>query len=178
MKVMLQMMFVSVIVFINTACTSNYPNQNPVGQQFPPVKGESLEQQVVEIPGAFNGAKTLLLVGYVQNSQFDIDRWLIGLDMTQTDIPVYEIPTIAGLFPQFFETQINNGMRKGIPKSLWKGVVTVFDDGALIQEFTGNQNSNNARVILLDEAGKIIFFNDEGFSVDGLRSLREKILND
>ncbi|MFT5294627.1 MAG: hypothetical protein ACI9YH_000633, partial [Colwellia sp.] len=57
-----------------------------------------------------------MLVGYKQNSQFDIDRWLIGLDMTETKVDAYEIPTIQGLFPRMFSTLIDNGMRKGIPK--------------------------------------------------------------
>jgi hypothetical protein len=175
MKSSFKVICLCLTIFVSAACTTTYPNQNPTGLQFPDIKGESLEQDILEIPNAFKGEQTLLVVGYVQNAQFDIDRWLIGLDMTQTDIAVYELPTIAGLFPQFFETQINNGMRKGIPKSLWKGVVTVFDDGARIQELTGNQNPNNARIILLDAQGKITFFNDEGFSVSGLNKLREQI---
>ena len=38
----------------------------------------------------------MVLVGYQQRSQFDIDRWLIGI--TQVDLPVkfVELPTIAG----------------------------------------------------------------------------------
>jgi hypothetical protein len=178
MKSMIQIICVCLVLFVSTACTTTFPNQDPTGLQFPDIKGESLEQNVVSIPSAFKGNQTLLLIGYVQNAQFDIDRWLIGLDMTQTDIAAYELPTIAGLFPQFFETQINNGMRKGIPKSLWKGVVTIFDDGELVQEFTGNQNPNNTRVVLLNKEGKITFFSDEGFSVAGLNSLREQILAD
>ncbi|MFB1016368.1 MAG: hypothetical protein QMC51_12040, partial [Alteromonadaceae bacterium] len=107
-----------------------------------------------------------------QNSQFDIDRWLIGLDMTATDVDVYEIPTIQGLFPRMFNTMIDNGMRKGIPKALWKGVITVYEDGEKIQAFTGNEKPNNARVLLLDENGVILYFYDQGFSVNALNELR------
>ncbi len=139
---------------------------------FPRVSGETLSQEPVQLPDHFKGQHTVVLIGYVQNSQFDIDRWLIGLDMTGTRAPVYELPTIAGLFPQFFETQINDGMRKGIPKPLWKGVITIFDDGERVQAFTGNTNPNNARAMVLDESGQILFFHDQGFSVDALNRLR------
>ena len=111
-------------------------------------------------------------MGYKQDSQFDIDRWLIGLDMTETLVDVYEIPTIQGLFPRMFSTLINNGMRKGIPKELWKGVVTVYEDGERVQEYTGNETPNNTRVILLDENSKVIYFYDRGFSVAALNELR------
>ncbi len=155
-----------------TGCTTNYSNQSVTGQVFPSVSGNTLEQESVNIPEDFNGNFTLLLVGYKQDSQFDIDRWLIGLDMTETQVAVYEIPTIQGLFPRMFSTMIDNGMRAGIPKPLWKGVITVYNDGETIQAFTGNQSPNNARVILLNENGTIVYFYDDGFSVDALNRLR------
>ena len=49
---------------------------------------------------------------------------------------------------------IDNGMRAGIPKELWRGVITVYQDGERVQAFTGNINPNNARVLLLDRTGK------------------------
>ena len=155
-----------------TACSAQYPNQQPVGKQFPSITGQSLEQQQFRIPQDFSGRSILLLIGYKQDSQFDIDRWLIGLDMTQTRIDAIELPTIQGMFPRMFKTQIDNGMRAGIPKELWKGVITVYQDGDRVQAFTGNQNPNNARVVLLDGQGKIIYFYDRGFSVDALNKLR------
>jgi cytochrome oxidase Cu insertion factor (SCO1/SenC/PrrC family) len=66
-------------------------------------------------------------------------------------------------------------MRAGIPKPLWKGVVTVYKDGEIIQAFTGNDTPNNARVILIDKNGKIIHFYDQGFSVNALNNLRDSL---
>lgn len=158
-----------------TGCSSQYPNKNVTGQQFPSVVGQSLEKEKVSIPNDFQEEFTLLLVGYKQDSQFDIDRWLIGLDMTKTKVAVYEIPTIQGMFPRMFSTMIDNGMRKGIPKAMWRSVITVYKQGDLIQSFTGNEKPNNARVLLLNSTGKILYFYDEGFSVDALNSLRDEL---
>lgn len=159
-------------------CATHYPNQEPVGRVFPAVTGESLDGTSYRIPGAFTGRSVLLLIGYRQDSQFDIDRWLIGLDMTATRVDVYELPTIAGMFPRMFKTQIDDGMRAGIPKDLWKGVVTVYADGATVQAFTGNESPNNARVLLLDPQGTVVFFYDQGFSVDALNALRATLSGD
>jgi hypothetical protein len=79
------------------------------------------------------------------------------------------------MLPRMFSTFIDEGMRKGIPKELWGGVITVYADGAALQEFTGNENPNNARVLLLDENGKVIYFFDRGFSVFALNELKEMI---
>lgn len=153
-------------------CTTHYQNVDVTGQFFPLVSGESLASEQVVMPQHFIGETTLLLVGYKQNSQFDIDRWLIGLEMTKIDVSVYEIPTIAGMFPRFFSTVIDNGMRVGIPEELWQRVISVYNDGERVQKFTGNHNPNNARVLLLDDSGKITYFYDRGFAVDALNALR------
>ncbi len=158
-----------------SACSKQYANQNVLGKSFPSVVGESLQGEVKQLPADVQSNATILLIGYVQNSQFDIDRWLIGMDMVGVKAPAYEIPTIAGLFPQFFETQINDGMRKGIPKELWKGVITIYDDGETVQQFTGNTNPNNARVMVLNSVGEVIYFYDRGFSVDALKNLVQVI---
>lgn len=156
-------------------CSTTYVNRNPVGEKFPTVKGQTLTEEERELPTYFVGSSVVLLLGYVQDSQFDIDRWLIGLDMTETNIKAYEIPTIQGLFPRMFKSSIDEGMRKGIPKELWGGVITIYGDGAKVQEFTGNENPNNARVLLLDDLGTVIYFHDRGFSVQALNGLRDKI---
>ena len=166
----------SVFAFVLlSACSAQYPNQQLEGEQFPSISGESLDQSMVTIPSDFKADKTLLLIGYKQDSQFDIDRWLIGLDMAGVTLPTYELPTIAGMAPRMFSTFIDNGMRKGIPKELWGGVITIYKDGETVQKFTGNQNPNNTRVILIDNTGEILYFYDRGFSVDALNKLKANV---
>ena len=162
---------------ILAGCSTTYVNRNPVGKEFPSATGEALTKIERKMPEYFNGKNVILLLGYKQDSQFDIDRWLIGLDMTKTDVKVYELPTIQGLFPRMFSTTIDNGMRSGIPKELWGGVITIYADGAKLQEFTGNENPNNARVMLLDKNGKVVYFHDRGFSVQELNKLRNELNN-
>ena len=164
------------VLLILTGCSSTYPNQDPTSQMFPDVMGTTLEKEEVRMPEHFQGRQTLLLIGYVQDSQFDIDRWLIGLDMTKTPLPVYELPTIAGMAPRMFQTFIDNGMRRGIPKELWQGVITIYKDGDRIQQLTGNTNPNNARVMLLSPTGRIDYFYDRGFSVAALNEVRSRII--
>lgn len=170
-------MVIIIMTFLMIGCSTTYVNRNPVGEAFPEVEGESLTEETRKIPEYFEGSNVALLLGYKQDSQFDIDRWLIGLDMTNTEVTAYELPTIKGLFPRMFKSSIDNGMRSGIPKELWGGVITIYSGGAEVQEFTGNENPNNARVMLLDENGKVIYFHDRGFSVPALNELREVLIS-
>lgn len=159
------------VIAIMSSCSTTYVNKELVDKQFPSVKGTSLTGKNWNIPQDMKEDWTILLVGYKQNSQFDIDRWLIGLDMKKVTTATYELPTIQGLFPRMFSTKIDAGMRKGIPKELWRGVITIYKDGEIVQKFTGNEQPNNARVLLIDKKGSIRFFHDDGFSVSALNQL-------
>jgi len=74
-----------------------------------------------------------------------------------------------------FSTRIDSGMRTGIPKELWGGVITLYRDAAAVESFTGTDNKLPARVLLLDGEGKVIYFHDEGFSPLELKRLREAL---
>ena len=157
------------------ACKEVIRNRQPLGEAFPSVHGTSLDEKKWQLPQDWAGQPVIVLTGYLQDSQFDIDRWLIGLDMTKTAAQVYEVPTIAGLIPRMISDRINEGMRSGIPKPIWSAVITIYQGGDKIERFTGTERPRNARVFLLDQKGTVRFFTDEGFSVMGLNLLRERL---
>lgn len=171
---MLSRLSTLLLTLLLASCSQTYLNQQPLGQTFPSVMGEALDKNTYQLPEYFANRNVVLLLGYKQDSQFDIDRWLIGLDMTGTQADVYELPTIQGWLPRQLKGTINEGMRKGIPEELWNIVITVYQDGAELQKFTGNENPNNARVMLLDKTGQIRFFYDKGFSVSALKQLNQQ----
>lgn len=156
-------------------CSSTQPRRDPTGEVFPSVTGESLDGQKVKLPEAFAGRPLLLLVGYEQESQFDIDRWLLGLQQAGVKIDVREVPTIPGLLPGLLASRIDEGMRSGIPREDWAAVVTVYADAGAIARFTGNDNGLPGRVLLLDAMGKVAFFHDRGYSVGTLQKLQQAI---
>jgi hypothetical protein len=156
-------------------CANTYPRRDPTGEPFPRVIGSSLEGEEVVLPDVGSGDPLLLLVGYKQNSQFDIDRWLIGLFQTGIQVKAYEVPTISGMIPGMISGTINRGMQRGIPSEDWGGVVTVYGDADKIARFTGNADGLNGRILVLDGSGKVAFFHDQGFSVKSLQRMRERL---
>ena len=158
-----------------TGCSSTYPRQEPIGERFPSVVGESLQGDEVRIPEDFAGEPVVLLVGYDQDTQFDLDRWIMGLTDAGVDVKIREIPTIPGLVPGMFANQIDAGMRKGIPSEDWGAVVTVYGDGDKIARFLGNEVKLPGRIVLLDAEGKVALFHDEGYSMGTLRRLQDAL---
>ncbi len=158
------------------ACSSyDYPPQLKIDESLVRFSGESLAGELVTLPDDLEGKPALLLFGFVHKSQFDIDRWLIGLDMTSTEIDIYEIPAIKNPFARLVSNNIDDSMREGIPRELWSIVITVYKDGDMVQKFTGNRAPKNARVVLIDGEGRVKHFYNRGFSVDALNALRNSI---
>jgi hypothetical protein len=159
-------------VFLLQSSCSSYPRRDPTGERFPTVRGKALDGRGVTLPDDFAGAPLLLLVGYEQNTQFDLDRWLLSLHQSGMQVRAFEVPTIPGLVPGMFAGSIDSGMRRGIPQEDWGAVVTVYGDADAIAQFTGNADGLPGRILLLDGAGKVVFFHDRGYSVGTLEQLR------
>ncbi len=163
-----------VFVAIN-GCATTHPRRNPTGERFPTVTGADLNEDSVTLPDAFAGTPVLLLVGYQQNTQFDLDRWLLGLTQAGglPGVEIRELPTIPGMVPRMFSGMIDSGMRSGIPDEDWGAVITVYSDGDAIAKFTGNDPGLPGRILLLDGDGTVVFFHDEGYSVGALTRLMD-----
>lgn len=159
------------LAIVTFGCRGVTPNKKPVGTPFPSVEGRSLAGKDVQIPLEFAGSPVVLMVGYTQRSQFDIDRWILGFLQLETPVRLVEVPTIPGLFPGLFANRIDDGMRRGIPKEDWPSVVTVYEDAKDIVAFTGNTRPNNARIMLIDRSGKVLWFTDRGYSGGQVKEL-------
>jgi len=163
------------------SCGTTWPRRDPTGETFPTVTGESLAGDEVTVPDDFAGQPLLLLVGYEQEAQFDLDRWAVGLDTARAldpsalDVEILELPTIPGLGARIASGFIDDGMRGGIPEEDWKTVVTLYSEASPVAKFTGNEGGNTGRILLLDRAGEVVFFHDRGFSAGQLRRLREAL---
>jgi len=77
------------------ACTSRFPNRDCVGAAFPGVAGHALDGKEWRIPGDLAGAPAVVLVGYLQEAQFDADRWLFGLLQAKTPVRLLELDAAA-----------------------------------------------------------------------------------
>jgi hypothetical protein len=154
--------------------TSSVPApQNIENTAFPTVRGRSLKEENVTIPDSYRGKPTLLLIGYVQKAQFDIDRWILGALQADIKAQIVEVPTIAGMMPQMVQGFIDSGMRSGIPQSDWGSVVTVYEDAPKIIEALGNERPNVARAVLLDRDGTIVWSSNSGYSAAQILALKQ-----
>lgn len=140
------------------------PESTPKGNVIPQFTGESLKKVSVTIPDELPDGLTVLLIAFTQDTQFDVDRWILGISQIGTPVSIFEIPTIAGLVPGMIANRINAGMRRGIPTEDWESVITVYDDAEKLQSFTGKDGRDVTRVALVKRSGEVLWFSDKGYS--------------
>jgi len=165
---------VAICSVVLVACSSVVPAPDQVrNTRFPTIQGTSLEQKRVAMPDDFLGKPTLLLIGYAQKAQFDIDRWILGALQADVKAAIVGVPTIAGMLPQMVQGFIDNGMRSGIPKSDWASVVTVYEDAPKIIQALGNERPQSAYAVLLDKDGRIVWSSNIGYSASQILELKK-----
>lgn len=153
-------------------CSRTVPSPSQVqNMRFPSVSGGALSGERVQLPETFAGKPAVLLIGYKQKAQFDIDRWILGLLQAEAPVKIAEIPTIAGMMPEMVQGFIDNGMRSGIPKEDWASVITVYEDAQVIINAFGNESPQNAQVVLLDRSGTVRWFSNRGYSASQVLEL-------
>lgn len=162
------------ITLFTLACGTNVPTPaNVTGSLFPRVQGKNLTEESVTLPDSYLGKTTLVLVGYTQKAQFDIDRWILGALQADVKAEIVEVPTIAGMMPQMVQGFIDNGMRKGIPKDDWASVVTIYEDAPKIIAAFGNERPQSAYVTLLKKDGTIAWSSNQGYSASQVLDLKK-----
>ena len=148
-----------------------YPRRDPTGARFPQADAHGLDGHPVRLPADLLAEPTLLLVGYSQFTQFDIDRWTLAINQAALQVRAIELSATDGLIPGTFAERIDEGMRRGLPREEWPAVLTLYGDAEKITQFTGNENDLPARAILLDQRGMVAWFHDDGYSIRALTRL-------
>lgn len=168
----LGLLLATAVFLSSTSCSATIENRDPLGARFPDVSGEGLDGRTWHLPEDLAGEPAILLVGYVQEAQFDLDRWLLGLLQAGTPGRVLEVPTVDGFVPGLIDDRIDAGMRSGIPSEDWGSVVTIYrSDARRVVEATGNERPRNGRIVLLDGQGRVAWFHDRGYSAQRLLEL-------
>lgn len=170
MKIILSLFL---LIFVSGCTSTVVETSDLINKKFPQVKGEDLNKKEITIPDNYAGKPTVLLVGYLQKSQFDIDRWILGLLQADVPVQIVEVPTIAGMMPQAVQGFINGGMRSGIPKDDWASVVTVYKDADKIIKVLGNERPQSAHVVLLNKDSQIVWNSNIGYSASQILELKQ-----
>jgi len=142
-----------------TACAATPVAEITVGDQLPPLKGESLSGRAAGLPQAASGRVALLLLGFTYDSRFQVEAWAKKFRQdfgTQPGVTFFEIPMIGGM-ARLGKWFIDGGMRRGTPKADHENVMTVYGGTDGWKQRVGFRDPRAAYLILLDPNGKVVW---------------------
>lgn len=157
------------------ASQGQQPDTTSLGN-FPPLKSETLEKQVVQLPQDFQGERNLLFIAFERKQQKDIDTWLAQMKRYEDldkGFRYYEIPTIDKMnrFTRWF---INTGMRNGIPdKKARERTITLYIDKEPFKRSLQIPDEKKIYGMVVDRSGNVLWRATGGYDEAKGKSLQE-----
>jgi hypothetical protein len=135
------------------------------GDPLPRLVGQFLTGREAVLPDAASGKLALLALGFSYDSRFAVEEWCRRFQKefrSEEGVTFFEIPIIGGL-GRLARPFIDGGMRKGTPQELHENVIIVYGGGDPWKKRTGYRDPDTAYLILIDEAGRVVWLHTGAF---------------
>lgn len=154
----------------------------PVGEQFPPLHGETLNGKSVDVPGETNGKFTLLGMAYSKKAEEDLMTWtepmfnhflFEGTNMfgeSAPDVNLYIIPMFTGA-KAAVEGKAKKIMMEQIDPKFHDHVLVYHGSNHDYKAKLHTDHKENPYFFLLDPSGKIIYKTEGAYSSDKLAKI-------
>jgi hypothetical protein len=148
-----------------------------VGDTLPTLRGEFLTGRPALLPQAASGRVALLLLGFTYDSRFEVEAWTKEFRQEFGSNPrmtFYEIPMIGGM-ARIGKWFIDNGMRRGTPKTDQGNVITVYGGTDAWKQRVGFGDAKAAYQILIDPSGKVAWQGSDWFGEEPYKALSSRV---
>lgn len=152
------------------------------GSVLPQIKGTSLEDQEITLPGAAAGKVTFLIITFSKAAGEKSQPWSdhVFKDYPQDDrVTSYSIAMLEDV-PALLRGMVRGGIKRGVPAFMRHRFLTVAKGEAEWKRYLGIQDDKEAYLLLLDGRGRVRWMHHGLFEqavYDVLRSRITEILN-
>jgi hypothetical protein len=143
------------------------------GTLLPELKGDYLTKEKAKLPADAEGQIALLALGFTYDSRHAVEDWSKKFREAfkgDGDVTFYQVPIMGGL-AKLGRSFIDGGMRKGTPAEFHRNVITVYSGAKQWKQHVGYQGGDDAYLLLLDPAGKVVWTHRGQFDAGGLEKL-------
>ncbi len=140
-----------------------------------PVASENLNEEDVKLPTDLPSERTLLILAFQREQQDNIDTWINGMALRQSNLPWLELPVIdnPGLLGRWF---INSGMRNGIPDTDMRShVVSLYTDKAAFLSALGIVDEKYCYALVVDRSGRVLENVRGDYTAEGAKKILRKL---
>lgn len=162
-----------------------FPALLPAQSRLPDISGETVDGTVVHLPGAANGAWTVVAVVSGKKAQALVEEWFApaynrfivksGLFAASYDAELYLVPVFTGKDKAAFGPSMN-ALRKNVDADIARRVVFLKGDYEALLQALGVTDRNIPYFFTVDPAGQVVHRESGKFDVDKLDALEEPML--
>lgn len=146
--------------------------------QFPELTTKDLNSDSYTLPGAFAGHRNLILIGYEQYHQNEVNTWFPLAEELEKNVEgfrYYELP-VVGKMNMFGKMQLDFWMRQGIPDRAARArTLTLYIDRDTFRQQLAIDTDRTIALLLLDEGGRVIWREMGPYSEEAGQSLRSMV---
>ncbi len=155
-----------------------------LAQQFPTIETESLKKKKVELPGDLKGKKTILFLAFTAKAEQQLDNWYapvytLFLDESGFNAMAYDCHVkLVMMFTgpaQAAADKVITKIRKNVAEDM--NDYLLFYQGNFKQGMSdlGLKKKDDCYVVVLDEAGKVIYKETGNYSESKLDKIAELV---
>ena len=145
---------------------------------FPAVTGTNLLGHDVRFPDGLAGSPRVVIVAFRQWQQSDVDSWVGFLEDRVEEHPglrFYEVPAISGVWSPT-RRFIDGGMAAAIrDRAVLERTITYYGDLRKLTEPLGIERRSRIQLLLLDDAGAVVWQGSGSYAADTATSLVEAL---
>lgn len=142
--------------------------------QFPSLQARNLEGAVLDLPEAFAGDPSIVIVAFERHQQDDVDSWLPWLGELRQRLPaieVYELPAIKRRWLPA-RSFIDGGMRAGIPDPATRQrTLTVYTDVGKLLRTLQIDSTNTIALFVVSREGVVVWSGRAAYDQDAAADL-------
>lgn len=178
----------SIIIFLFTIVLSYTSSIAQIGDNFPAIKGETLEGKIIEIPGDTNDKFTLVGMAYSKKSEADLNTWFEPIyfkfiyksekpslfSSFAYDIHVYFIPMFTGV-KTAAEKTVRRKALKNFDERLFPNIL--FYKGQLkpYKDALDFERKDTPYFFVINKEGKIVYATSGIFTEEKLAEVEASI---
>lgn len=171
-------------ILLTAALSAIALSDPPVGDQFPELKAETLDNKTITFPTDTKGKSTLICMAYSAEAETDLRTWYeptydkfiakTGLMDDVYDVNVYFIPMFTGV-KAIGADKAKEDMKKTVQEDLQPHVVVYRGDLDAYKEPLKMDDKTKPYIYVLDKDGKIVFVTSGAYTEDKMDEIDEYI---
>lgn len=171
-------------ILLTAALCAMVFSQPPVGDVFPELKAETLDDKPISFPNDTKGKSTLICMAYSADAEKDLRTWYeptydkfiakTELMADMYDVNVYFIPMFTGV-KAVGAAKAKKDMKESVQPDLQPHVVVYKGELEAYKDKLKMEDKAKPYIYVLDKEGKIVFVTSGAYTEDKMDEIDEHI---